>query len=198
MPGAGAGERERRFWVDAASVVACAAIYLLAELVLAPRVMLSAGVLLVGGLVLWRFAPADRRVDPHRIAVPYLLTVIAFLVHVYEEYRAFVLGFPSVLDPVVDLDLDTLVSHAAFLSPVVWLAAAVMFLRRWTAGYYLACVFLFGMMFMEPTHYIAPFLDGGSWHYVGGAWTALLPAVLGWYTFLRLRRETMHATRVGA
>lgn len=105
------------------------------------------------------------------------------------------MGFPSVLDPVVELDLNTLVSHAAFLSPVVWLAAAVMFLKGWAAGYYLACVFLFGMMFMEPTHYIAPFLDGGSWHYVGGAWTALIPAALAWYTFLRLRSEAKQATK---
>lgn len=183
-------KRLKEHWLDVTSVVVVAAAYLLAEFFLAPKVMLSAGVLLVGGLVLWRFAPAGKELDPRTVIIPYLLTVIAFIAHVYEEYRAFVLGFPSVLDPVIDLDLDTLVSHAAFVSPIVWLVAAVMFLKRWSAGYYLACVFLFGMMFMEPTHFIAPFLQDGTWHYVGGAWTAVIPAVLGWYTFLRLRRET--------
>jgi hypothetical protein len=38
---------------------------------------------------------------------------------------------------------------------------------------------------------------GCSWHYVGGAWSALLPADLGWYTFIRLRHETKQATRAG-
>lgn len=152
--------------------------------------MVSAAVLLIGGLVLWRLAPADKELDPRTIIVPYLLTVIAFIVHVYEEYRAFVLGFPGVLDAVIELDLNTLVTHAAFISPIVWLAASVLFLTRWKAGYYLACVFLFGMMFMEPTHFIAPFLDEGGWHYNGGMWTAVLPAALGWYTYVRLYRET--------
>ncbi|KUH84600.1 hypothetical protein [Mycobacterium sp. IS-1556] len=177
-------------WPVIGSVIVVAALYLLAEFIFAPKVMASAAVLLVGGLVLWRFAPATAELDPTTVIVPYLLTVIAFIAHVYEEYRAFVLGFPSVLDPVVDLDLNTLLSHAAFVSPIVWLAAAVVMLKRWSVGYYLACVFLFGMMFMEPTHFIAPFLADGTWHYVGGAWTAVIPAVLGWYTYLRLRRET--------
>lgn len=167
-----------------------AGLYLLVEYLLAPKVMMSAAILLVGGFLLWRFATHHVVVDPRTIIVPYLLTVIAFMAHVYEEYLAFVLGYPGVVDAVVELDLNTLISHAAFISPIVWISAAVVFLLRWPVGYYMACVFLFGMMFMEPTHYIAPFLTDGTWHYVGGAWTALIPAALGWYTFLRLRAET--------
>jgi hypothetical protein len=173
-----------------ASYLLFAALYLLVEYILAPKVMMSAAILMVGGFLLWRFATHHVVVDPRTIIVPYLLTVIAFMAHVYEEYQAFVLGYPGVVDAVITLDLNTLVSHAAFISPIVWISAAVVFLMRWPAGYYMACVFLFGMMFMEPTHYIAPFLADGTWHYVGGAWTALIPAVLGWYTFLRLRAET--------
>lgn len=177
------------------SVIGVAAAYLLLEFILAPKVMLSAGILLIGGLVLWRLAPAGKELDPHTIIVPYLLTIIAFIAHVYEEYRAFVLGFPGVLDAVIELDLNTIVTHAAFISPIVWIAASVLFLKRWKAGYYLACVFLFGMMFMEPTHFITPFLDGGTWHYNGGMWTAILPAALGWYTYVRLYRETKRIKR---
>lgn len=60
----------KRYWVDIVSVAGVAAGYLLLEFILAPKVMLSAGVLLIGGLVLWRLAPADRRVDPRTIIVP--------------------------------------------------------------------------------------------------------------------------------
>jgi hypothetical protein len=173
------------------SYVLFAALYLALEYLLAQKVMLSAVVLLAGGFLLWRFATGHVVVDPKTIIVPYLLTVIAFMVHVYEEYQALVLGYPSVLDAVVTLDMNTFLSHAAFVSPVIWIAAAVAFFMRRSAGYYMACVFLFGMMFIEPTHYIVPFLADGTWHYVGGAWTAFIPAALGWYTFLRLRGETM-------
>lgn len=170
-----------------------AALYLLLEFALAPKVMMSAGILLVGGLLLWRLATWHVVVDPATIIVPYLLTVIAFIIHVYEEYQAFVQGYPGVLDAVLTLDLNTLVTHAGFISPIIWVSAAVVFLMRWAVGYYMACVFLFGMMFMEPTHYLTPFLGDGTWNYNGGAWTALLPAALGWYTFLRLRAETKKA-----
>jgi hypothetical protein len=175
---------------EPASCILFAALYLLAEYLLAPKVMMSAAILLVGGFLLWRFATHHVIVEPRTIIVPYLLTVIAFMAHVYEEYQAFVSGYPGIVDAVVSLDLNTLISHAAFISPIVWLSAAVVFLLRWPVGYYMACVFLFGMMFIEPTHYIAPFLMEGKWHYVGGAWTAFIPAALGWHTFLRLRAET--------
>ena len=36
---------------------------------------------------------------------------------------------------------------------------------------------------------LPPFLQDGTFHYVGGMWTALLPITLGWYTFLLIRRE---------
>jgi hypothetical protein len=42
------------------------------------------------------------------------------------------------------------------------------------------------MMFIEPTHYLAPFWQCGSFHYAGGMLTACLPIALGWYTFLRI------------
>lgn len=182
-------------WRPVGYALLFASVYLGAEFIFARTVALSAVPLLIGGFLLWRFGTKHEVIDPSKVMIPYLLTVMAFTAHVYEEYRGFVLGYPSVLKGFVELDLNTLLSHAAFLSPIIWIAAAVMMLKRWTVGFYMACVFLFGMMFMEPTHYIAPFLDDGTWHYVGGMWTAFLPAVLGWYTFLKLRSETKKTRR---
>jgi len=53
---------------------------------------------------------------------------------------------------------------------------------------------LFGMMLIEPTHFIAPFSQGGGVHYVGGLLPAALPTASGWYTFFAMRRE-MKRTR---
>jgi hypothetical protein len=146
--------------------------------------------LFIGGFVLWWLTTYRTQIDPNQIIVPYLLTVIAFIAHVYEEYKAYVLGFPDVLQggPFA-LNLDLLLTFAAFLAPILWLLGAVMMLKRWPVGYFTVSTFLFGMMFIEPTHFLAPFLQDGTFHYVGGMWTAILPIALGWYTFLLTRRE---------
>jgi hypothetical protein len=62
-------------------------------------------------------------------------------------------------------------------------------LKRQTLGFFIASTFLFGMMFIEPTHFIAPFVQGGGFQYVGGMFTAALPTACGWSTFLAIRRD---------
>lgn len=154
--------------------------------------------LFIGGFALWRVTTYKAPVDPHRVIVPYMLTMIAFIVHVYEEYKAYVLGFPGILERApFELNLDLMVIFAAFLSPILWLLAAVMMLMRWSVGYFGTSTFLFGMMFIEPTHFLAPFLRDGTFHYVGGMWTAILPILLGWHTFLVIWRETRKIKNTG-
>ena len=43
-------------------------------------------VFLVAGLVAWLLTTYGRPADPERIVVPYLLAVIFFIVHVFENY----------------------------------------------------------------------------------------------------------------
>src|SRR5262249_972237 len=137
-----------------------------------------------GGYVIWRLTTLMKQIDPRQIIIPYLLTVIAFIVHVCEEYRAFMLGYHHILEGIpFDVTLELMLIFAATLSPILWLLGAIMMLKRWTVGYFVASTFLFGMMFIEPWHFVAPFLPSGNFHYVGGLWTAILPIALGWYTF---------------
>lgn len=147
--------------------------------------------LFIGGFVLWWLTTRRTPVDPHKIIIPYLLTVIAFIAHVCEEYVAEIGGFANVLasTPLAHITLQSMLKFAATLAPILWLTGAIMLLRRWPVGYFVANTFLFGMMFIEPTHFLAPFLQDGTFHYVGGMRTALLPITLGWYTFSRLRHE---------
>jgi hypothetical protein len=146
--------------------------------------------LFLGGFFLWWFTTRKHPVDPHRIIVPYLLTVIFFIAHVYEEYKAYLLDYPHILQGLpFAVTSELMTTFAAFLAPILWLLGSVMTLRHWQVGYFVASTFLFGMMFIEPTHFLAPFLQDGTFHYVGGMWTALLPITSGWYTFFRIRRE---------
>ena len=143
--------------------------------------------LFTGGLILWWFTTRRVPIDPNKIIVPYLLTVIMFIAHVFEEYGTLSLGFPAITP--LPVSFEQMVTFAASLAPILWLLGAVMMLKRLPVGFFVASTFLFGMMFIEPTHLVAPFWPTGSFHYVGGMWTAPLLVALGWYTFLAFRRE---------
>jgi hypothetical protein len=81
---------------------------------------------------------------------------VAFIAHVYEEYRTYMLGLPDVMQSApFKVTLELMLTVAASLAPILWLLGAVMMLKRWQAGYFVASTFLFGMMFIEPTHFFA-------------------------------------------
>lgn len=42
----------------------------------------------IGGFVFWIVTSYRTPIDPHAIIIPYLVTVVLFIVHVYEEYRS--------------------------------------------------------------------------------------------------------------
>jgi hypothetical protein len=86
------------------------------------------------------------------------------------------------------------VTFAASLGPILWLLGAVMLLKRWSLGYFIMSTFLFSMMFIEPTHLVAPFLVGGPPRYVGGLWTAILLVSLAWYTFVLRNAKQANAS----
>ena len=142
----------------------------------------------VGGLILWILTTYGTPVDPQKIIVPYLVTVIFFILHVYEEYSFHIEVLFSKLSgvPVTQGDFLTV---AAFASVIVWLLGAVLMLKRWSLGYFFASSFLFGMMFAVLSHPLFPFMENGRFHYVAGLYTFFLPALAGWYTFFVMMRE---------
>jgi hypothetical protein len=66
---------------------------------------------------------------------------------------------------------------------------AAMVLKRWAFGYFLVSTFLFGMMLGEVSHFIFPFMEDSTFHYSAGMYTAILPIVSGWITFLKIQQE---------
>jgi hypothetical protein len=146
--------------------------------------------LFIGGFAMWWVTARRTRIDPHKIIVPYLVTVILFIAHVYEEYKAHLLGFADIVQGApFPISFETMLTFAASWAPILWLLGAVLMLKRQVVGFFIASTFLFGMMFIEPTHFIAPFSQAGGFHYVGGLFTAGLPTAGGWYTFLAIRRD---------
>src|SRR5579859_4108025 len=128
-----------------------------------------------GGLVVWLSTTYSTSVDPHRFMSLYLLTVILFIVHVYEEFRSHIETVMSRLTGLHVTQQDFL-TIAAFIAPVIWLTGALFVLKRWHFGEFLVSVFLFGMMFGELTHFVFPLMLDGRFHYMAGMYTCLLPS----------------------
>jgi hypothetical protein len=142
----------------------------------------------VGGFILWLSTTFKKPIDPESIIVPYLVTVIFFIVHVSEEFAAHVERYLTRLSGLQVTQTEFLII-AAFSAPIVWLLGAVMMLKRWSVGYFLVSTFLFGMMFAELSHFVSPFMEDGTFHYSPGMYTAILPVTSGWLTFQIVRQE---------
>ncbi len=142
----------------------------------------------IGGFVLWMLTTFRVPVDPRRLVVAHLLTVMLFIIHVYEEFATHI---EVVMTRLTGLEVSqaNFLTIAAFIAPVIWIAGLVMALKRWPFGYFLVSVFYFGMMFGELTHFIFPLILDGRFHYMSGMYTALLPCLAGWYAFFVVRQQ---------
>ena len=134
----------------------------------------------VGGFILWMTTTYRTPIDPHKIIVPYLLTVILFIVHVYEEYLTDFEGLVSDISGFHVLERDFL-TVAAFTAPVLWLAGAILLIKRTHVGYYMLSFFFVAMAIAELSHLVFPFLQDGTFHYTSGMYTAALPLIPACY-----------------
>lgn len=142
----------------------------------------------IGGFVFWLLTTCRVPIEPKAIITPYLITVVCFIIHVYEEYVSHIEKTLSHLSG-TEVSQDNFLLIAAFSAPIIWLAGAIMILKRWQFGYFLMSTFLFGMMFGELSHFISPLLEGGGYHYSAGMYTAILPVISAWWTFIILKKE---------
>ena len=72
----------------------------------------------VGGLVLWLFTTYKTPIDPFKVIIPYLVTVIFFILHVYEEYLT---DFEIAITDIFGFHVpeENFLTVAAFLAPAM-------------------------------------------------------------------------------
>jgi len=169
-----------------------AVLYIVFRLLAFPAGLFSAT--FMGGFVVWMLTMYRVPVDPQVIAVPHLVTVMLFIVHVYEEFAAHIEIVMTRLTG-VQVSQGIFLTIAAFIAPIIWIAGLVMVQKRWAFGYFFVSVFYFGMMFGELTHFIFPIVLDGRFHYMAGMYTALLPSLAAWYTFGVVWRNVRSARR---
>ena len=142
----------------------------------------------IGGFILWIFTTYKTPVNPYKVIIPYLTTVILFIIHVYEEY---IMDFEVALTDIFGFHVDepTLLTVAAFMAPVMWILGAILILKKTQFGYYFLSFFIIAMTMAELSHYIFPFMEDGTFHYVPGMYTAALPLIPAGYALYVTLRE---------
>ena len=78
---------------------------------------------------------------------------------------------------------------AAFMGPAMWIAGAILLLKKTQFGYYFLSFFIVAMTMAELSHYLFPFMEDGTFHYVSGMYTAALPLIPAAYTLFIVLRE---------
>lgn len=156
--------------------------------------VIVSGSMLVG-VVGWARTSLKRPTDPARILPVYLLTVFMLYVHIGEEY---VYDFGPRIGALTGTGW-TEAQHMlqfGFIVPTFWILAAVALWFRHPLGGFMAWFIFVGMFAGEPTHLLVfPVLEGGRYHYFPGAWTALLPMVMGvWGLYVILQEDRRHRT----
>ena len=137
----------------------------------------------IGGFILWMFTTYKTPIDTQKIIIPYLLTIIFFIIHVYEEY---VTDFEVAITDITGFHMleKNFLTVAAFLAPVLWITGAILIIKKTHIGFYFLSLMYVAMMFAELSHFIFPFMEDGTFHYVSGMYTAaipLFPAAYGFY-----------------
>lgn len=129
------------------------------------------------------------RFDTSKIIVSYLLAVVFFILHVYEEY---IFGFEHIVSGISNsaVSQKDFLTFAGFFAPAMWVTGAILILKKWALGYYFLGFFFVAMTVAELTHFIFPFVLYGEWRYTAGVATAALPLFPAWYGLIVTIKET--------
>jgi hypothetical protein len=106
-----------------------------------------------------------------------------------EEY---VMGFAPKMSHLFGISTfteQTFLISFAFVGIALWILAGIGLLYRNPLANY-AAWFMFMIPVLEITHYIFPLIEGGTYHYFPGMWTAWLPMLPGFYGIYQLRKES--------
>ena len=149
------------------------------------------GTFLALGYVIWYKTRRDTMIATREILVPYVLTVMCFIVHVAEEHYT---GFPGALSELMGTHVsdEGFLFVAAFAAPLLWLSGLLLLHFRIRLGEYVMWCLFAAMIVSEQAHYIFPLMQDGTFHYFPGMVTAslpLIPAAVGVRRLLKNMRE---------
>ncbi|MDG1902527.1 MAG: HXXEE domain-containing protein [Bacteroidales bacterium] len=142
-----------------------------------------------GGFILYLKTGYKYRFDTSKVIISYLLTIIFFTIHVYEEY---IFGFDKIASSLsgTEISQKDFLTFAGFFAPIMWVTGAILIIKKWAIGYYFLTFFFVAMTAAELTHFIFPFILYGEWKYTAGVATAALPLIPAWFGLIITLKET--------
>lgn len=89
-----------------------------------PAIIFSVGT--VGGFILWLATTYRTPIEPNKVIIPYLFTIVLFIIHVYEEY---VTDFEVAITDITWFHVleKNFLTIVAFIGPSLWLIGAILY-----------------------------------------------------------------------
>ena len=144
----------------------------------------------LGGFILWMLVPD--RASFASVKVPYVVTLLFFILHRIDEY---VSEFQLTLSGITGVPVPEVASLPIIIlligSVLSWVLAPVLMKRGYAFGYYLMWTFFAAMGVSELAHFIFPFFRGGGYGYFPGMASVLLLAPAAWFGMWRLSKKSI-------
>lgn len=139
----------------------------------------------VGGFIFWLLVP-DRATFAS-VKIPYLITLLLFIVHRIEEY---VSDFQVTLSGITGVPVPDVASLPIILlligSVLAWILGPLLMRRGYAFGYYLMWTFFVSMGISELAHFIFPLFRESAYGYFPGMASVFLLAPAAWFGMWRL------------
>jgi len=139
----------------------------------------------LGGFIFWLLVP-DRATFAS-VKIPYLITLLLFIVHRIEEY---VSDFQVTLSGITGVPVPEVASLPIILlligSVLAWILGPLLMRRRYAFGYYLMWTFFVSMGISELAHFIFPLFTSETYGYFPGMASVFLLAPSSWFGMWRL------------
>lgn len=149
----------------------------------------------IGGWLLWLKVPNP--INPKNITTVFVLTLIAFLIHKYEERTQ---GFFPALSQITGVPVptkDSVWAIAMNLLASPWLIIPIMLKWNNRIGSYFTWTFFVSMGITELAHFVFPFLTNKDYSYFPGMYSVIILAPLAWrgiYLITRPKTNTDEIT----
>ncbi len=139
-------------------------------------------------LIAWLLTTFKQSIDSKRILSLYNLTLIVLMIHLIEEYF---MDFPGSIGMTfkINFHMDIFIIIIIMAGYILWITGGMLLYYGNPLGYYISWLLFLGMIPVQLSHFYYPLVEGGSYHYYPGMYTALLPVITSGIGIYRIIKD---------
>lgn len=149
-----------------------------------PTVIIALGYVL--GLILWLITSI--KVTLRQIIIPFLVTLVFFILHKVEERECDFFPELSKLTGTPVPDPSSWPAILLYASAMFWLLIPFLIWKQQPLGYFLIWTFFTSMGISELAHFVFPLFRDQPYGYFPGMWSVILLAPAAWWGIYKLTR----------